>query len=187
MNKSSILVVTVLFLSGCTISQHVEQADISSNAEVCIIKNDAVREGFLPELEKVLHEKGIKYVVTDSQYANQNCEWTATYTARWSWDLAIYMSYAEIKVFKNGVLDGKAVYDSTRGGMNMGKFIDAEPKIRELVEQLMQRESKNSQTQDNQIELNQTQSKSELIQQCIDACVKATSKSPEVCFDNCAD
>ena len=69
MTKPITLIATVLFLYGCTISQQVEQADISSDAEVCIIKNDAVREGFLPELEKVLREKKIKYVVTDMQYA----------------------------------------------------------------------------------------------------------------------
>lgn len=64
---------------------------------------------------------------------------------------------------------------------------DAEPKIRELVEQLMQRESTYPQVQANPVELNQAQSKSELVQQCIDACVKATSKSPEACFDGCTD
>ncbi len=33
----------------------------------------------------------------------------------------------------------------------------------------------------------ETKSKSELVQECIDACVKASSKSPEVCFDGCTD
>jgi hypothetical protein len=48
------------------------------------------------------------------------------------------MSYAEIKIFHNRSLDGEAKYDSTRGGANMSKFIDAESKIRELLEELMQ-------------------------------------------------
>ena len=155
------LIAMMLLISGCSISQHVEQADISNDAEVCIIENDKVREGFLPELEKVLRDKGIRYVVTDSMYANQNCEWTVTYVARWSWDLTIYMSYAEIKVYKNGVLDGEAVYDSTRGGMNLGKFIDSEPKIREMVDQLMQRKSANPPIQATQVELNKAQAKKE--------------------------
>ena len=33
----------------------------------------------------------------------------------------------------------------------------------------------------------QVQSKSELTQQCIDACTKATSKSAEACFESCTD
>jgi hypothetical protein len=127
-------------LSGCAISQNVEQAHIPNAAELCVIENDRVREGFLPELLGVLDEKGISYIVTGNHVAHNGCEWTLTYTARWSWDLAIYLSYAEIKVFKNGVLDGQAVYDSRGGSANMSKFIDAEPKIRELVEELMQRE-----------------------------------------------
>jgi hypothetical protein len=161
MNKPILLIAMMLLFSGCSISQHVEQADISNDAEVCIIENDAVREGFLSEFEKVLREKGIKYVVTDRGYANQNCEWSVTYVARWSWDLALYMSYAEIKVYKNGVLDGEAVYDSRRGSANMGKFINAEPKIRELVDQLMQRNSANQPTQATQVELSKAQENNE--------------------------
>lgn len=159
MNKPITLVTVMLLISGCSISQRVEQADISSDAELCIIENDKVREGFLLELEKVLHEKGIRYVVTDRNYANKNCEWTVTYIARWSWDLTIYMSYAEIKVYKNGVLDGEAIYDSTRGSANLGKFIDAEPKIRELVDQLMQRKTANPSTQATNVESKQAQTK----------------------------
>ena len=42
-------------------------------------------------------------------------------------------------------------------------------------------------TRSTQAEPDKTQSKSELIQQCIDACVKATSKTQEACFDVCMD
>ena len=51
--------------------------------------------------------------------------------------MALYISYANIKIFIQGQLDGEALYDATRGGANMGKFIDAEVKIRELVNQLL--------------------------------------------------
>ena len=68
--------------------------------------------------------------------ALEACTVTFTYIARWSWDITIYMSYARIKVFINGQLAGQALYDSRRGGGNMDKFIDAEPKIRKLVSEL---------------------------------------------------
>jgi len=55
------------------------------------------------------------------------------------------MVYAEIKVFYQGKLDGEAIYDARMGGANMNKFIDAEPKIRELVEQLIQQKQANNQ------------------------------------------
>jgi hypothetical protein len=140
MKKIVFLSIAGAFLGGCAISQNVDQAHIPNAAKLCVIENDRVREGFLPELLGVLDEKGINYVVTDKHVARNGCEWTLTYTARWSWDITIYMSYAEIKVFRNGILDGKAIYDSTSGSFNMNKFIDSEPKIRELVEELMQRE-----------------------------------------------
>jgi hypothetical protein len=66
-----------------------------------------------------------------------DCPVTMTYVGRWSWDLTIYLSYARLQVFDNGSAAGDAVYDSTGGGGNMNKFIDAETKIRELVTQLL--------------------------------------------------
>jgi hypothetical protein len=46
------------------------------------------------------------------------------------------MAYAEIKVYKSGMPSGEAKYDALGGGANMGKFIDADTKIVELVNQL---------------------------------------------------
>ena len=134
-----VLVLTTICLSGCSIKQNIEPAELTNDTQLCIIENKAVREGFLTELTKVLDEKGIRYIVVDQGYANSNCEWTVNYTANWEWDLTLYMSYAAINVYRNGRLDGSAVYDSRSGGANLSKFIDAEPKIKELVEQLMQK------------------------------------------------
>lgn len=50
--------------------------------------------------------------------------------------MATYMAYAEIKVNDNGKPIGEAIYDSTNGSGNLGKFISAETKIKELVDQL---------------------------------------------------
>jgi len=129
----------MLVATGCSIKQHVEPAEVSEDAKVCIVENTDVREGFLIEFTKILDEKEGNYTITDIETARE-CEWKVTYTARWSWDLALYMSYAEINVYRYGVLDGQAVYDATMGGGRLDKFIDSEPKIRELVEELMQKE-----------------------------------------------
>lgn len=137
MNKFIVVTAVLLLASACTIKQHVDPVQVSNNAEICIKKNPDVRPGFLAEMEKVLEEKQIKYRVINELDASLQCEWTATYTANWHWDLALYMVYAEIKVFHQGKLDGEAIYDARSGGANMNKFIDAEPKIRELIEQLI--------------------------------------------------
>lgn len=132
------ILLTTTLLASCAIKQTVEPAEISNDAVVCIVENPAVREGFLAELTKILDEKKVNYRVVDKQ-ESLNCEWTATYLARWNWDLALYMSYAEIKVFQNGQLDGEAIYDASMGAASLGKFIDAETKIRELVDSLIKR------------------------------------------------
>lgn len=46
------------------------------------------------------------------------------------------LSYANIEVFRDGQLVGKAEYDSRSGSANMNKFIKGENKVRELVELL---------------------------------------------------
>lgn len=132
------LLLASMMVTGCSIKQTVEPAEIPEKTELCIIENTDTREGFLKEFQSTLSARGIQHRVVSERNIPQSCEWTATYVAKWTWDLALYMSYAEIKIFHNGNLDGEAIYDSTRGGGNMGKFIDAEPKIQELVNELMQ-------------------------------------------------
>lgn len=137
MKKLSILVFLAL-TSACTIIQNVEPAEIVKGEELCIIENPDVREGFLKELKLALSKKGVEHRVVSQETVPESCEWTARYLAKWSWDLSLYMSYAEIKIYHNGNLDGHAIYDSTGGSASSKKFIDAEPKIRELVNELMQ-------------------------------------------------
>ena len=48
----------------------------------------------------------------------------------------MYMKYGEIKVYRSPALIGLAVYDATWGGGRPDKFINAENKIRELVDEL---------------------------------------------------
>lgn len=140
-----IVALSLVGLSACSIKQKIDPIEVTSSTEVCIVENKDVREGFLKEFEKVLQQKQIKYRIVQELDAQNGCEWTSTYTANWAWDLALYMVYAEIKVFYQGKLDGEAIYDARMGGANMNKFIDAEPKIRELVEQLIQQKQANNQ------------------------------------------
>lgn len=138
--KISTLALIVLS-SACSITQDIEPAEMPKGSELCIIENAEVREGFLKEFQAALSNKGIPHKLVKEDAVPESCEWTSTYIARWTWDVSLYMSYAEIKIFHKGSLDGEAKYDSTKGGANMSKFIDAEPKIRELVDTLMQLKS----------------------------------------------
>jgi hypothetical protein len=56
-----------------------------------------------------------------------------TYTANWSWDLDLYLSYAKIDLYRAGKPIADATYDATWGGMHLGKFVKADEKVDSLV------------------------------------------------------
>jgi hypothetical protein len=134
--KIALVAVSILGLSGCAIHQNVRPVNSFQAKEVCIIENPAVKEGFYDSYRRTLATKGYAVKRLPVSASIRDCAITSTYTAKWRWDLALYMAYAEIKVYGNGQLIGEAIYDSQRGGGNMGKFIDADKKITELTNQL---------------------------------------------------
>ena len=133
-----VLLFPVFALMGCSIVQTVDPIEgVSGLEEICIIEDPAVREGFLIEYRKSVEAKGIAVRLLENGSSITDCEWTSTYSARWSWDLTIYMSYSVIRVFHNGQVSGEALYDATRGGGRLDKkFIKADAKIREIVDEL---------------------------------------------------
>ncbi|MDQ1812183.1 Sbal_3080 family lipoprotein [Massilia sp. CCM 9210] len=131
--------VALLALSGCAIHQNVKPVERFDSKVVCIVDNPSVRATFFDAYERALTNKGYEVKKLASGASLVECPLTSTYTATWRWDLAMYMAYADIVVYKNAKPAGKATYDASRGGGNMGKFIGAEKKITELVDQLFPR------------------------------------------------
>ena len=134
--RLSSLALASLTLTGCAINQTVKPVERFEGRQVCIIENTAVRNGFLETYKRVLTEKG--YVVRQLPASSDisQCAVTSTYTANWRWDLALFMAFADIKVFSNGQQSGQVTYDALGGGANMSKFVKGETKITELVNQL---------------------------------------------------
>ncbi|MDA0214870.1 MAG: Sbal_3080 family lipoprotein [Planctomycetota bacterium] len=129
----------VLFLPACTITQevHAVNADIVSACanKITLIRNDAVRFAtFNNAVAESLERCGF-IVETLPQGTNYNSLPLAmTYTANWSWDMDLYMSYARLEVFHLGKKIGDGVYDATHGGGRViSKFIKADKKVDELV------------------------------------------------------
>ena len=131
-----IAILLVGALAGCAIHQNVRPVERFEGKQVCVIENTAVKYNFLASFKQSLEGRGYTVKMLSVSAALRECPVTVTYTANWRWDLAMYMAYAEIKVFNNGQPAGEAVYDSLRGGANMSKFINGEAKIAELVNQL---------------------------------------------------
>jgi hypothetical protein len=131
-----------LLLTGCgTIQQEVKPVALSGSAprEICLIENPAVRQNFLPIYKDALSQKGFTVRMLPPGASEGECPLTSTYQASWRWDLALYLAYCDLKVFRDGHLEGEAQYDSMGAMLNTSKFIDATKKIQELTDQLFPR------------------------------------------------
>jgi hypothetical protein len=128
--------IVAISASGCAIHQKVTPVAGISSKSICIVENTAVKSGFLDTYRNSMETKGYKVRTLPEQASLIECPLTSTYAANWRWDLAMYMAYAEIKVYDNGKPIGEATYDARNGGGSFGKFISAETKIKELVNQL---------------------------------------------------
>lgn len=123
-------------LAGCAIQQTVRPVEAIADRQICVIDNPAVRASFVEAYKRSLTSKGYEVRQVPASTPITGCGATSTYSANWRWDLALYMAYAEIRVFSDGKQVGEAKYDSMGGSANMNKFIDADRKIQELVDQL---------------------------------------------------
>ena len=137
-----LITAAAVFLAGCgSIEQVVKPVAMSNDdsREICVIENSAVRKNFSEAYAAALSERGFKVRMLPAGASVRECPLTSTYTANWRWDLAMYMAYANIKVYRSGQLEGEALYDALRPGLTTSKFIDASQKIRELTAELFPR------------------------------------------------
>lgn len=135
--KVLVLIFSLILLSGCSIKREINSVPSNKKIdEVCIIENRAVKPGFLNAYSEALYELGYRVKILPQRSSVDQCLVSSTYIARWSWDLAIYMSYAKIDVFENSKLIGSALYDSTNGGGNFNKFVNGAEMTKSLVKEL---------------------------------------------------
>lgn len=132
------ILVAVLVLSGCSIKQTVDVPDLNPQLapEICLIPAKGVRQGFTDVYTANLESKGFTVHMLRAGASPSRCPLSTTYIGTWNWDAALYMEFADIRVYENGRKVGQAIYDSRSGSGRLDKFIDAESKINELVDQL---------------------------------------------------
>ena len=133
--SEGLLVLLVLSCAACAATQEVSPLEGVDTSEVCIVENGSVRPDFLNAYRSNLAELGYQVQIYFSERAARSaCAMVSTYDAEWAFERfstsSVYMSEAEIRVYQNGQLAGSAIYDSPR------RSADAEPKIRELVQEL---------------------------------------------------
>lgn len=131
-------VLLLMLLSGCSIKQQVDPAALTATLapDICLIAAPGVRAGFTAVYSDALRDKGFNVRTLHAGASPSQCPLASTYLGQWTWDVALYLSYADIRVFERGQQVGKAVYDSRSGGGRPDKFISAESKIIELTDQL---------------------------------------------------
>ena len=137
LNRVGILV-AALVVSGCSIKQTVDAPDLNPQLapEICLIPAKGVRQGFTDVYTANLESKGFKVHMLRAGASPSRCPLSTTYIGTWNWDAALYMEFADIRIYENGRKVGQAIYDSRSGSGRLDKFIDAENKINELVDQL---------------------------------------------------
>lgn len=125
---------------GCTSIQvnSIGQQHFSQITTVCIMQNPAVIvEDFVPVLEKRLQHHGIKTVVR-SPNNSAGCTTQLQYSARQSWDGVLYLSWAELKLYQNGIPIGDAEYKlKGKGGLAPTKWYSVETKMTPVIDELL--------------------------------------------------
>ena len=126
----------ILVLAGCSITQTIEPIRPAHVSTVCILDNPKVHmDEFQPELQRLVEKKGVGTHIYEGNRPGR-CSHYLEYTANWQWDMAMYLSYAELRVYDEHGLAGQAVYDARRGGGRMDKFGRTTTKLEPLVEEL---------------------------------------------------
>jgi hypothetical protein len=123
-------------VSGCSITQTVDPIKPAQVSQVCVLDNkDIFMDGFQPEVQRQIEAKLVPTKIYKGPRPAE-CSHFVEYTANWGWDMAMYLTYAEFRVYDARGLTGSAFYDARRGGGRLDKFGPTAEKIRPLIDQL---------------------------------------------------
>jgi hypothetical protein len=136
--RSTCIAILVLLVGCGTIEEKVQPVTLSGSdpREICVIENSDVRHEFLEAYSSALSSKGLTVRMLPAGASVGSCPLTSTYTANWRWDLALYLAYANLKVYRSSRLVGEAMYNSLDAAGNTDKFINARLKVQKLADQL---------------------------------------------------
>ena len=131
------LAIVAALAIGCSITTRVDPLPSVSMPSVCIHENEAVwSKQFLPMLRDQLGRHGISTTVFGEDRP-ADCRWHLEYEAQWKWDLAVYLRYADIRVFDGDALVGRATYDARDGSGRLDKFGHTDEKLAPLLDALL--------------------------------------------------
>ncbi|MEQ3697733.1 MAG: Sbal_3080 family lipoprotein [Pseudomonadales bacterium] len=143
------VIVAVLFLSGCAATQTVSEFDQTLPKTVCIAEHEAVRDGVLDALEEGFRMNGTDTKVIRAIYEEKHATWIPSiypdetegcdaivfYVANWTWDVALYMYFANVWITDVSMTE-KIAQATYQAGTGPDKWINARSKILELVDEM---------------------------------------------------
>jgi hypothetical protein len=132
------LLAAVLVAGGCT-SVHVRPVDPTANLKhVCIQENPKVIvPNFLPIVREGFDRHGISTEVYPGDVP-ASCEYVLTYTALRSWDVAPYLSHAELHLASGGQEVASAEYHLVgKGGYSLMKWQAVKTKMDPVIDELL--------------------------------------------------
>lgn len=132
-----IAALALLPIAGCSIKQTVTPVPAQEIAEICVKRNNTVMmDGFLPAVQRQIEAHGIPTSVYELS-PPARCQHTMDYTAQWRWDLAMFLWYAELRLYGGKDMIGRVEYDARSGGGRPDKFGTTEEKIGPLIKELL--------------------------------------------------
>ena len=126
-------------LSACTSTRVIPVKTTAQLNHTCIKENTAVKvDDFLYVLQNAFEKHGITTEVFKGK-TPQDCEYVTTYTALRSWDMATYLSHAEIYMRdKSGRQVAFGEYHlKGKGGLSLTKWGGTQGKIEPVIDQML--------------------------------------------------
>jgi hypothetical protein len=137
--KNIILILPLVALFGCT-AITVRPPDSSLHLTHVLIRNNpkVIVQGFVDVMRDAFDRHGISSEVIPEDTRVQPGQFVVTYTALRSWDLAPYLSHAEIRIEESGRQVAYAEYHLRgKGGYSMMKWQGVKAKMDPVMEQLL--------------------------------------------------
>lgn len=136
--RTAAMTLATLTLAACT-SVNVRPAEgIATLDSVCIVRNPRVIVAdFITVLQDGFDRHGIATAVVEPAQASA-CPVTLTYTALKTWDMAMYLHHAELRLWRGGRQIGAADYHlKGGGGLSLAKWGSTRSKMDPVIDQLL--------------------------------------------------
>jgi Short C-terminal domain len=137
LNLGALLIVTFA-VGGCTAVRVQPVSAEHKISHICINDNARVQVGdFVDVMQEGFQKHGItSQVITGTPPSG--CAFTSNYTARRAWDLAMYMTDAQIDILQDGHQIASANYHlKGGGGLALNKWDNTRTKILPVIDKLL--------------------------------------------------